>query len=68
MKFAMSPPRDFLLDGRETLSAISLHLRLDSRRASAVMEFAQQCGIDNPEVVRRMIDFWISHHPAEINA
>ena len=68
MKFAMSPPRDFLLAESETLSAISLHLRLDLRRAAAVQEFGKQCGIENPEVVRRMIDFWISHHLVENNA
>lgn len=51
-----------------TLSALAVFLRLDQRRAAAVAEIARLTGADNPEVIRRMIDFWIESHAPKAGA
>lgn len=46
----------------ENLRALTICLRLDSGRARVIAEVARLCGVDNPEIVRRMIDFWVTQH------
>lgn len=54
-------------DPADQLSALRICVRLDHGRAAVVAEIARHCGIENPEMVRRMIDYWIEgHSPAPI--
>ena len=56
------------LPADEALSALALYVRLDGRRAEVVCSLAEVSGIEKPEAIRRMIDFFILHNGAVIGA
>lgn len=59
------PGRPPLADG-VALNALTIFVRLDPGRARVIQELARAGQAENPEIMRRMIDFWIAHHPAEV--
>ena len=50
----------------EVLSDLVVFVRLDRRRAAIVRDLAEVNGIDNPEVIRRIVDFFIAKHSDDL--
>lgn len=52
----------------DALSDLAVFVRLDKKRAKIVRELAQINDIDNPEVIRRIVDFFIARHREDLAA